>query len=191
VKTVIDAVNEFNSEWPIALIDYPDWRYCTKSELPCHRPLTFCNVQVCTYEEFNRCVYETRQPKPIYTQAMCDAGELPLVGMECMVIGDKEIDDDYHKCIIVANTEPVKGMPVAVFMIIDYAGKPYYYSHCSYQNFKPLDTRTNKQKLADSINKHLELEYNNHTGGVVSLISELILDGKLSGVTFTENDDAK
>lgn len=85
------------------------------------------------------------EPKPVFTQAMADKGELPPVGSECMVLGDPAFDYDYHKCLIVAHTEPVKDLYVIV------GGRPYYYSHSSRNNFKPIDTRTDKEKSIDKL----------------------------------------
>jgi len=37
---------------------------------------------------------------PIYTQEMADNGELPLVGMECMVFNGELMNAEYEKCTI-------------------------------------------------------------------------------------------
>ena len=36
----------------------------------------------------------------LYTQAMCDAGTLPLVGMECLVVDSSLMNHEYEKCEI-------------------------------------------------------------------------------------------
>ena len=89
--------------------------------------------------------------KPVFTQEMSDNGELPPIGSECLVIGEKEIDDEYHECEIIAHRNVSGDVFVAVFMIKNYNGKPYYYTHCSHQYFKPIDTRTDKEKAIDEI----------------------------------------
>ena len=89
--------------------------------------------------------------KPVFTQAMSDNGELPPIGSKCLVIGEKEIDDEYHECEIIAHRNVSGDVFVAVFMIKNYNGKPYYYTHCSHQYFKPIDTRTDKEKAIDEI----------------------------------------
>ena len=37
------------------------------------------------------------QPKPAFTQEMCDNGELPSVGMECMILFDNDSEPEWHE----------------------------------------------------------------------------------------------
>ena len=39
----------------------------------------------------------TPQPKPAFTQEMCDNGELPSVGMECMILFDNDSEPEWHE----------------------------------------------------------------------------------------------
>jgi hypothetical protein len=91
MKTVIDAVNEFKGIWPYndSLVMYffsgaNGYGYYSKEA-------DYNGVTAFTSEKFNKCVDELSKaewmskPKPVYTQAMADNGELPVVGMECMV----------------------------------------------------------------------------------------------------------
>lgn len=88
--------------------------------------------------------------KPVYTESMSEDRKLPPVGSECLVRGDKSLNDsDYHKCKIVAHNIIEEDLDVAVFMVNNYNERPYYYSHSSYQHFKPLDTRTDTEKAID------------------------------------------
>ena len=97
MKTVIDAVNEFKGVWPYS--NRSAMIYCKVSyamfkkgsyESFVHDSFSNLNNDnwdsVCTLEEFNQCTNEMSEYKPsnpVYTQAMADNGDLPLVGMEC------------------------------------------------------------------------------------------------------------
>ena len=89
MKTVTDAVNEFKGEYPydepsiieqISTGNFDSWRE------ECDHGLNTGNFRlVCTTNEFNKCVEEMTNMniKPVYSQAMVDAGVMPSVGMEC------------------------------------------------------------------------------------------------------------
>jgi len=109
-KSIVDAVNEFKGVWPY---NY-DFMCETSKENPPHIfkstegiHVNHMHTHVCTREEFNQCVDEMSKAEwikpvtlsPIYTQEMADNGELPLVGMECM-INDSIHDDKYYKSVI-------------------------------------------------------------------------------------------
>ena len=97
------------------------------------------------------------EDKPVYTQADCDAGVLPSVGVECLVIGND--DDDYYNCEILMHRNIGETLVVAVFVIKNFDGLPYYYSHCTRGHFKPLDNRDDEEKAFD---KFLSDEYNSN-----------------------------
>ena len=80
------------------------------------------------------------QPTPIFTQEMVDNGVLPSVGMECL-INFPDIDNAWYK------------------YTIDFMGKHTFIASCEDVSerfghvddvyFKPLDTRTDKEKAID------------------------------------------
>ncbi len=110
MKTVIDAVNYYEGEYPAATDVSPEeWDRaivfnCIELEVydggvGCYYPFSV----ICTIEEFNQCVAEMSEAKwipekvskPTYTKAMQEAGELPPArseyldedGQLCMCIG--------------------------------------------------------------------------------------------------------
>jgi hypothetical protein len=87
--------------------------------------------------------------KPVFTQAQADAGELPMVGSKPLVIGRG--GTDYIECEILMHREIEGYGPVAVFTITNYSDVEHYYSHCSANKFKPIQTA--EDKLRDAINE--------------------------------------
>ena len=85
-------------------------------------------------------VVDEPQTKPVYTQAMKDAGELPSVGMECNIVTPCSTLDnctilfisDVH--VVFTNSQGV-----------EFCGGLFVYS------FRPIDTRTPEQKQVDKI----------------------------------------
>ncbi len=75
--------------------------------------------------------------KPIFTQAMSDAGEWPPVGAECIVMPDG------YKAVIT-----YIGNGVGCFICLD-DGNECGFTHRD-TSFKPLDTRTEKEKAVDA-----------------------------------------
>lgn len=75
--------------------------------------------------------------EPIFTQAMADAGELPPVGAECQIM----LDGYWQTCFMVGLSK--SGNPVIQMGV-----------HCIESigcDYKPLDTRTEKQKAVDQV----------------------------------------
>ena len=50
-----------------------------------------------TWQLERREVITRPKPQPIFTQAMADAGELPSVGMECMILFDQDSEPKWEK----------------------------------------------------------------------------------------------
>ncbi len=80
--------------------------------------------------------------KPVYTQAMCDAGELPPVGVGCMIM----VKNDWFKCIV-----DYVGTGVLCYTNMDgeQHGVRVKTGQVHRAIFKPLDTRTDEEKLID------------------------------------------
>jgi len=111
MKTVVDAVNEFRGVWPkyeeedslaIAL-NTGDERgevYIggLTDVVDGYSPSAY--TEICRKEEFNQCVAEMSEAKwipeskPVFTQAMADAGELPPVGSDYL-------DEDGQLCLCI------------------------------------------------------------------------------------------
>lgn len=102
------------------------------------------------------------KPKLVYTQDMCDRGELPSVGMECMVSGTlvNSFLERFHgkKVEIVCHDTNSKGDPCAVFKCKDEEG--YFKYHALVAGcFKPLPP---KVELIDG--KAYRFDSGNHKG---------------------------
>jgi len=126
--------------------------------------LPFHNEFVCTKQEFNDLVSQLEtnfgesgiyrdykfnyhlppQAQPVFTQAMADNGELPLVGMEC----------NFETAFFTTATSN-RGVckPIAY-----HAGKVWldmfdseYVININVIEFKPIDTRTDKERAIDEI----------------------------------------
>ena len=105
-----------------------------------------------------------RQSKPVYTQAMCDAGTLPSVGMECQSsVGIVTVKFIGRNCFIV-----------------DDGNEEFHLTkkHCLHA-FKPIDTRTDEQKLGSLISSIVS-ENNNLDAAnkILSLITGEVLSSK-------------
>ena len=102
----------------------------------------------------NRAVLIKRPTKSlVYTQAMCDAGEWPLVGMECEIRNGGR----NHRGIIkyISNS-----------YVIAELTNPNYEQHFHAQGLKvrPIDTRTDKEKAREAaINELVEVLSNSYT----------------------------
>ena len=97
MKSIKDAYKELKGDLKNSFAHQPTDRYLYVGK--CDKPeyMTLmnrdCSYQyICTVEEFNNYKTESssvwlREPeKPVYTQAMADANELPSVGMECLLM---------------------------------------------------------------------------------------------------------
>mgnify|MGYP003646462935 CR=1 FL=1 len=146
VKTVIDAVNELRVCDPTRRLTNPGW-YINQIGA-----LSFNGQQVCTREEYNKCVDEMStnygasipysqykadsagmdfcvpEVMPVYTQAMADKGQLPGVGMECM-ISDETYSAEYFSGVILF---------VGISNTVWTHGKVEYSQSSQYLNFKPI-----------------------------------------------------
>ena len=97
--------------------------------------------------------------KPVYTQEMADNGELPPVGISCMFKHQSEDNILFDDCFIVGYSKCGK-------FIIFHNHQNQLMQHNivngSYR-FKPIDTRTDEEKLIDQIAKQLHQSYTNET----------------------------
>lgn len=68
---------------------------CNMYELSNYRDeVSLGNVPVASKEN------QSPKPRPVYTQEMYDRGELPSVGMECLVYNKSMLNASYEKCIV-------------------------------------------------------------------------------------------
>jgi hypothetical protein len=121
------------------------------------------------------------QPKPVYTQAMCDAGELPNIGMECMVYLEEEKAEvkGWFRGVVCG-----KFGLLPVIRLDDLDGTEGYFDVFSIENIKPVDTRSNEEKAFDDLLVHCERSSTHD--GVINNILNAIKAGKIHGVTFKE-----
>ncbi len=92
-----------------------------------------------------------REAKPIFTQEMADRGELPPVGSECLVVGmanySRLSDFNNHKVEILSICDYDKTKKLLTFCHrVLGVGCGIYHS----QYFKPIYTRTEKEKCIDN-----------------------------------------
>jgi hypothetical protein len=84
---------------------------------------------------------KSTESKPAYTQALCDAGELPSVGMECLIDDCK--GNNFFKrfdgkvLTIVSHDKNYQNLDVAVFKYDDGNGEFDYHALLAHK-FKPL-----------------------------------------------------
>ena len=80
--------------------------------------------------------------QPVFTRSMADNGELPVVGMDCMIHHECAAKDSWVKVYIVAVTED--------YIISKSNGSAFeQHYHIKSLSFKPIDTRTDKEKAID------------------------------------------
>ena len=94
---------------------------------------------------------EHYESKPVYTQEMHDNGELPPVGSECLVKKYFEDDAQFQLCFIVGfdkNPEWLVFSGMGSNLNSHHIGDGVY-------RFKPIDTRTDDEKLRDALVKQL------------------------------------
>ena len=165
MKTVMDAVNEFKGEWPYSdsivmyyyagTNGYGFYSRTSKSfratgfTSECFNDLvsqlstnfglvTTGHLRLWQRELKSQEVHDINErfnelEQPVFTQAMADNGELPLVGMEVTI--------DSQVVQIVGIT--TKGKPIFELP------SGYVDSFSANTNFKPIDTRTDKEKAVD------------------------------------------
>ena len=86
----------------------------------------------------------------IYTQTMFDDGELPSVGMECMVLNSYFDNAEYEKCTIL-----FKGDFTFIYNSDSCSERV---GHKDELTFKPIDNRTPKEKaVADLMDEQASL----------------------------------
>ncbi len=102
------------------------------------RCITIPNRPVFKKAEFN---------KPVFTQAMADAGELPPVGSDFKVDGDEDCDDGY--CYLKCVAHHIEGGVIGQ----DNFSRMHWICSAAL----PLDTRTSKQKAVDEMYKAWDL----------------------------------
>ena len=85
-------------------------------------------------EQVNKGEFVPKANKPVYTQAMCDAGELPSVGVECLVKKHFQDEEMYLKCFIVGLNK--KGD----YLVFDHQIRGLEQGHIAngVYNFKPI-----------------------------------------------------
>ncbi len=115
MKTVIDAVNEFQAEFSSVPCGSREARFifesvCSNNSWP--KGYLVADDEnyspgllrlVCTKHEFYQCVKEMMEMKitPVYTQEMADNDELPSVGMSCLYKLHHKDDVYFDDCFIV------------------------------------------------------------------------------------------
>ena len=85
--------------------------------------------------------------QPVFTQAMADNGELPQVGMECLIKLHHQGDTQFNKGYINGYSQDGEWL-----IFTDFLGnlKQHNINNGIYR-FKPIDTRSNKEKAIDDI----------------------------------------
>tara|TARA_R110000764_G_scaffold197796_1_gene283049 strand:- start:1045 stop:1593 length:549 start_codon:yes stop_codon:yes gene_type:complete len=101
----------------------------------------------------NRALTKRPTKSPVYTQVMCDAGEPPLVGMECEIINC----GNNHKGVI-------KYISTS-YVIVKLVGLNHeQHFHAKGLKFRPIDTRTDKEKAREAaINELVKVLSNSYT----------------------------
>lgn len=127
---------------------------------------------------------QTEEHAPVYTQAMADDGELPENGAKCQgyVLAEtknqgKPCDKWIEGVFIQKSQSPNGGM---CFLFKCDSG--HYYTLGSVSHFKPIDTKTDKEKLRESVIEHLVIN-NKHTYSA----AKSSVDGILNKFTITPN----
>ena len=127
------------------------------------------------YEISNKTPLEPAVKKPlVYTQAMADNGELPSVGMKCL-INFPDVDNAWYEYIIdfIGNYT----------LIASCKGDVERFSHINDVHLKPIDTRTTKEKALDEL-RDLDDSICNNIDWLADLL-QAIIEGKITGVKWT------
>ena len=123
--------------------------------------------------------------QPVFTQAMADAGELPVVGMNCQGYVLAETKKQGRSCdkwvegVFIQKSQAPNGGICFLFK----CDNGHYYTLNSVSHFKPIDTRTDKEKALDELYKFFQENNSRHDGFIIGLFEEL-LDGKITGVKW-------
>ena len=119
----------------------------------------------------------------IYTKEMCDTGELPSVGMECMI---------WFSSSSYKGTITYMGNGVGCYRSKD-NDKEYSFSIVSVK-FKAIDTRTDEEKVIDDIVDSIDDIEDNAESRLSVSSSELAINiykfiksGKIHGVTWSKS----
>ena len=175
MKTILDAVNEFKGEWPYSR-NINRMIYCHTSygrDFDLGDLSSYCTDdwsglnklnwrEFCTIEEFNEQVKECSNnfglpsvtAKPIYTQEMCDNGELPSVGMECLIKKSHQSDTEFNEGFIIGFSKDREWL-----VFSDYLDNLEQHNiNNGIYRFKPIDNRTPKEKaVADLMDEQASL----------------------------------
>ena len=110
----------------------------------------------------------------VYTQEMADNGELPSVGMECLIYNAELMNPEYEKATI-----DFVGCHVIV-----YSSESCTERTCNLElvRFKPIDTRTKKEKAIDEL-RDFDNSICNDTEWYANFL-QAIIDGKITGVKW-------
>jgi len=193
MKTVMDAVNEFGCR-------FPSLRYTTDGWYEDGCDLFYREQTICSAIQFNDLVSQlehnfntinysyadykksfselsdmgvigskAKEDHPVFTQAMADNGELPVVGSYFI---DIEYNTD-KPVLAIAHDLPMKRV---VYKSCD--NDPEYFGAVAHE-CKPIDTRTDKEKLFDAINSVPRIYIDDANKLVDDIIS-----GKLTGVKW-------
>ena len=88
--------------------------------------------------------------KPVFTQAMADKGELPPVESECMVVVDSTGIFKRYEVMYISNSGAMvlRRVESGIDLVVDI-------DSCE---FKPIDTRTDKEKAVDQMFEDAEVQ---------------------------------
>ena len=121
----------------------------------------------------SECAVDTT--KLVFTQAMADNGELPVVGMECMIKLTYQDDNSFNKGYINGYSQDKKWL-----VFTDYLGNlEQLHIDKGVYSFKPINTRTDKEKLFDQINSIPRI----YIDDANELVDKIIL-GRIHGVKW-------
>jgi len=118
------------------------------------------------------------ESKPVYTQAMCDAGELPSVGVECHIDGTGVI-------YIIVLTKDSEGD-----LILTPKEGDKYWQRSNVKYIKPVDTRTDEEKALDGLMDSYWDDSNerpNEHSPICFDVLKAIKAGKIHGVTWSKS----
>lgn len=85
--------------------------------------------------------------KPVFTQDQADSGELPPVGFRCEFEFYLNSDTDWMGCYVIGDTEDGK----CIVIHDDEDNLHFAFKDNGSIKFRPIDTRTDQEKLVDSL----------------------------------------
>ena len=110
-----------------------------------------------------------RNIKPVYSQAMVDAGVMPSAGMEVMHLSVKKVvmllADSNSKYVLKSVND--------------------FYSLALAHDIKPLDTRTDRQKTIDDIHKVDQRVHDEHDFN--SAFLDAVINNEIHGITWSKS----